>query len=129
MGNSLFDSLFSSESCVFFSQIHPPLKIYHVWLFIIIKKGLQWLLDNVGFVLSQVLNAEKLVFYSFWNPSMHAHARVHAELKYACAYACMRTHILGFSWSSFSKNSLFSPKKSYIFLKTFPQINFHPIGL
>ena len=74
MGNSLFDSLFSSESCVFFSQIHPPLKIYHVWLFIIIKKGLQWLLDNVGFVLSQVLNAEKLVFYSFWNPSMHTHA-------------------------------------------------------
>ena len=82
----------------------------------------------MGFVPSQVLNAEKLVFYSFWNPSMHTHARVHVELKYACAYACMRTHILGFSWSSFSKNSLFSPKKSYIFPKTFPQINFHPSG-
>ena len=33
---------------------------------------------------------------------------VHVELEHAFAYACMRTHALGFLWSFLSKNSLFS---------------------
>ena len=55
MEKSLFDSLFSSESCVFSFKICPPLKIYHLKLYIVKNKGLGWLPYNVEFVSNQNL--------------------------------------------------------------------------
>ena len=48
----------------------------------------------------------------------------YVKLEHACTYVCMRTHVLGFSWSHFSKNSLFNKKISYIFHKYFLLVNF-----
>ena len=42
------------------------------------------------------------------------------KLENACADVCMRMHALGSMWSFFFKNSLSSPKISYIFHKHFP---------
>ena len=39
MKNSLFDSLFSSESCAFYQQNSSSLKIYHFRLYIVENKG------------------------------------------------------------------------------------------
>ena len=64
---------------------------------------------------------------------MHVYAyacikHVHIDLEHVFAYVCMHRHALGFLWHFFSKNSLFGPKISYVFLKHFSQLNFHLIG-
>ena len=65
---------------------------------------------NLPFIVSKTLACARM--------PVHAYAcikHVHAGLENTCAYACMRTHVLGFLWPFFSKNSLFSSYKSYIF--------------
>ena len=53
--NSLFDSLFSSESYVFYHQNLSSLKIYLFRLYIVENKGLGRLPEDMGFVPNQVL--------------------------------------------------------------------------
>jgi len=50
--------------------------------------GLEQLLDDVGFILKPSFNVEKLTFYSFWNPSIHMHARVCVRKAWSCV--CIR---------------------------------------
>jgi len=40
------------------------------------NEGLERLSNDVGFIPKPNFNAKKLVFHSFWNTSMHTHARV-----------------------------------------------------
>ena len=120
MKNSIFDSLFSSEPCVFFSKIRLPLKIYHFMLYIVENRGLGQLSDDVGFIPNLYFMVFGTLIYARMPVYAYAYMKhVHAELEHACAYACIRTHTLGFLWFLFSKKSLFSPKKSYIFPKHF----------
>ena len=70
--------------------------------------------ENLPFKVSRILAYTRMHMYMY---ACMKHA--HADLKHACAYACMRTHALGFPWSLFLKNSLFGPKISYIFYKHF----------
>ena len=84
---------------------------------------------------NQVLMQKNFLFIVFGTLTcahmpMYAYActkHAHAGLEHACTYACMYTHALRFSWPFFSKNSLFSSWKSYIFRKHFPQVNFNLI--
>ena len=115
----LFDSLFSSESCVFSFKVHPPMKVYHFKLYIIENRGLGRLPDDVGFIPNQVFNVENLSFLVSKTLTcvlvpMYAYAcmkYVHTELEHACTYACTRTHALGFSWSLFKKRKKKKEKK------------------
>jgi len=72
--------------------------------------------NNVGFIPNQVLNTENLHFIiSRTLACAHMPVYVNAYIKHAngglehvCAYVCMRTHALGFSWPFLPKNRLFS---------------------
>ena len=128
MKNSLFDSLFPSESYVFYHQNFSSLKMYHLWLNIVKKQEFRAAPRRCDIHFKPSLNAENLPYMVFGTLAcacMHVYAyaymkHAHAELEHACAFACMHTHALGFSWSLFSKNSLFGQKISYIFHKHFP---------
>ena len=125
MKNSLFDSLFSSESYVFlplefvlFEKV-PFISLYSQTIGVWGDSQTMWDLFQTKF------KCRKFAFYSFWNPSMRADARVYVcilelELKHAYAYTCMRAPALRFPWPFFFKKSLFVPKISYIFHKNFP---------
>ena len=79
-------------------------------------EGLERLPDEVGFVPNLKFNVEKFVFYSFWNPSMRTHARVHIRMHKACIHksrACVHIHVSANAcprilWPSFPKIDLFS---------------------
>lgn len=88
MVNSIFDSIFSSESCLRFYiflclEKVPFIAFYSgkigVWC------GSQMMWDSF----QTIFNAKKLSLPSLWNPS---YAHVLAWLKCAYAYACMRAH-------------------------------------
>ena len=69
------------------------------------------LLNNVGFNPNQFLNIENLHFLAYAHMPVYVNAYIkHANggLEHVCAYVCMRTHALGFSWPFLPKNSLFS---------------------
>ena len=101
MKNSLFDSLFSSESYVFlplefvlFEKV-PFISLYSQAIGVWGGSQTMWDLFQTKF------KCRKFAFYSFWNPSMRADARVcvcmlELELKHVYAYTCMHTHALGF---------------------------------
>ena len=52
----------------FFPWNFCVLKIYHVRLFIVEKMGLEWLLDDVGFIQNLSRYCRKLVFYMLLKP-------------------------------------------------------------
>ena len=79
--------------------------------------------ENLSYIVSRTLACACIHMYEY---ACMKHA--YAKLEHACAYMCMRTHVLGFPWSHFFKNSLFNQKISYIFHKYFLQVNFHLIG-
>ena len=132
----LFDSLFSSESYVFYHWKSSSLKNYLLWLYIVEKQdsgvafnlyGIRFKpslnVENLSYIVSRTLACACIHMYEY---ACMKHA--YAKLEHACAYMCMRTHVLGFPWSHFFKNSLFNQKISYIFHKYFLQVNFHLIG-
>jgi len=108
------------------------LERYHVWLYILRKLGFEQLLDDVGFIPNLTHNAEKLAFHSFWNPSMHAQARVCMHMYRTCVryfkdaytYAHIRVHTLEFSMVFIFKIIHFNSKKSYIFPKALSSSQF-----
>ena len=65
MKNSLFDSLFSSESCVFHHYFFPPLKKCLLWLYIVKKRGLGQHQNNVGFIPNKVLMQKSFPYIVF----------------------------------------------------------------
>ena len=111
MKNSSFDSIFSSESCVFCHHFCPSLNKCHLWLY----RGIRQLPNDMDLFQTKI-KCEKLSLYSFWNLScicMPVHA--YALLECAYAYVCMRAHTLGFPVAFlFWKYFYSSKKKLYI---------------
>ena len=129
---SLFYSLFSSESYVFYHWNSSFLKNYLLWLYIVeiqwFGVALKWYgirskpslnAESLSYIVSRTLACACIHMYEY---ACMKHA--YTKLEHACTYTCMHTHVLGFSWSHFSKNSLFNKKISYIFHKYFLQVNF-----
>ena len=70
------------------------------------NRGLERLLDDVRFILNLSFNASNLSFIvSGTLACVHKHTHEYTSLKHEYAYACLRTHSLGFGWPLFSKNS------------------------
>ena len=87
------------------------------------NRGLEHLLDNVGFTPKSIFNAKKLVFHSFWNPNMHMHVRLcirmHTQSLSMRAHTCVCVRMpQGFLCLYFSKIAHPIHNKSYIFPKT-----------
>jgi len=54
----------------------------------------------VELVPKSIFNAEKLVFHSLRNPSMHTHTRVCVRMHEACicrAWTCVRIHVYAYA--------------------------------
>ena len=134
---SLFDSLFYSESCVFYYRFHPPLKKLPFMAIYSRKIGVWGWSQTMWDSLKTRIKCKKLSIHSFWNPSyvrMPVYActcykHAYAWLKCVYAYMCMHAHTIGFPVAFlFQKKSFILPEISYIFHKYFPQVNFHEIG-
>ena len=86
--SSLFDSLFSSESCVFYHCFHLPLKKCLLWLYIVEKQGFR-AAPRWGDSFQTKFNAEKkLSLYSFLNP---CYVR---KLVHVYASPCIHAHAI-----------------------------------
>ena len=87
--------------------------------------GLEQLPNNVGFVPNHVLMQTNLSFIISGTLTciqmlVYVYAcmkHAHTGLEHACAYACMRTHSLGSSWSFVFKNSFIWFIKEFYFPK------------
>ena len=132
MKNSLFDSLFL-VNLVFSLRIFVSFEkllcmaIYNSKIGVWNGSQTMWDLfqnpnfnaENLPFIISRTLTCVCMPVYAYacikFAYTCIKHAYV--ELEHACAYACMCTHTLEFSWSLFSKNSLFNSQKELYFPK------------
>ena len=133
--NFLFDSLFSSESYVFYHKNSSSFENLPFQALYSRKKGFggayRWCevhfkpsfnAENLSFLVSRTLACTHMPVYAY-----ACMKHVQANLEHACTYACMHTHALGFLWPFFSKNIFILPKISYIFHKYFLQVSFQLI--
>ena len=87
--------------------------------------GLEWLLNDVGFIPNLTFNIEKLVFYSFWNPSVRVQACVCVCMYKTCVRSfgtCVRIRAYAYTCPRVSQ-PLFLKNSFILFIKQlyFPQ--------
>ena len=121
----LFDLLFSSESQVFPVEFLCVLKMYHVRLFIVEKMGLEWLLDDVGFIQNLSRYCRKLVFYMLLKPQLRMQKCAYIRMLWPTYVGCCPcTWAEGHFGHFISKNRFFfSHLKGYIFHFNTSQVN------
>ena len=118
MKNSIFDSLFLVNLLFSLGNFLCVLKMYHVWLYIVEKWGLERLPDDVEFIPNLSFNAKNLPFIALWNPSnVRRSMPAYACVRPAYAYTCMHTQAKGFLGLYFPKINLFAHKT----ILTFPE--------
>ena len=84
------------------------------------NEGLEWLVDDVGFVPNLNISVEKLAFHSFWNPSCVCRFMlVYVYIKPMYASPCLCTQAEGFFGLYFPKIDLFAHKKVIFSILTF----------
>ena len=100
MKKSLFDSLFSSESYVFYHQNPSSLNKYLLWLYIVEKQGFGAAPRSIWDLFQVEFKCRKLVFHSFQNPSMRTHACICVcmhEARVRRARACMHIRMYAYT--------------------------------
>ena len=111
---SLFDSLFYSESCVFYYRFHPPLKKLPFMAIYSRKIGVWGWSQTMWDSLKTRIKCKMLSLHSLWNPSyvhMPMYGCVYVWLKCVYRYVCMHAHTLGFLVAVlFQKKKLFLQK-------------------
>ena len=115
---SLFDSLFSSESCVFCHCFRSPLKKCLLWLYIVVKQGYEAAPRQCEICSKLELSAKSFPY------KVIGTLTAYAWLQCAYAYACMRVHTLEFPAAFLFQKQFYSFKNKLYFTQTFSSSQF-----
>ena len=89
-------------------------------IYIMKNGGLEWLLNDMGFVPNLSINVENLSFFMFPEPYMHVQDRVFVRMHCGCACRLIPTCVCqGLPWLYFSKNKFICSLKVIFFILTF----------